>query len=297
MTEAGWTGNKVTAECIRDTLREQGNVLSPHVVAQCIDDLLKTDSYQQGRVEELEEWQQIVAGTQDRQDLIYRLSDHLTQRTAERDTARRRVDELEAREVDVVLLRDDLEQRTAELEAAKRERDKIVEARQNMLQSMANWLAQLKPTHHPLYRKGVEEVIAAAFNGYRTDKGQPVLLSEWQEQQIRLANLQAELERVRADNKALDEWRADVTVSLQRPGGAFFVDVPQHIKDLVKERDDLRTLILALPKVEGEIEVKLYGDEFVVMIMGLIWLKCYKTDEVLINAIVALWQHRHGMEG
>ena len=68
------------------------------------------------RVKELEEWQQIVAGTQDRQDLIYRLSDHLTQRTAERDTARRRVDELEAREVDVVLLREDLERRTAELE-------------------------------------------------------------------------------------------------------------------------------------------------------------------------------------
>ena len=46
---------KVTAECIRDTLREQGNVLSPHVVAQCIDDLLKTDSYQQGRVAGLRE--------------------------------------------------------------------------------------------------------------------------------------------------------------------------------------------------------------------------------------------------
>ena len=43
----------------------------------------------------------------------------LTQRTAECDTARRRVDELEAREVDVVLLREDLERRTAELEAAK----------------------------------------------------------------------------------------------------------------------------------------------------------------------------------
>ena len=40
---------------------------------------------------------------------------------AERDTARRRVDELEAREVDVVLLREDLEKRTAELEAAKAE--------------------------------------------------------------------------------------------------------------------------------------------------------------------------------
>ena len=113
-------------------------------------------------------------------------------------------------ELQLADIQSQLTQRTAELEAAKRERDKIVEARQNMLQSMANWLAQLKPTHHPLYRKGVEEVIAAAFNGYRTDKGQPVLLSEWQEQQIRLANLQAELERVRGERDKLqsevDGW-------------------------------------------------------------------------------------------
>ena len=45
----------------------------------------------------------------------------LTQRTAERDAARRRVDELEAREVDVVLLREDLEKRTAELERVRGE--------------------------------------------------------------------------------------------------------------------------------------------------------------------------------
>ena len=113
-------------------------------------------------------------------------------------------------ELQLADIQSQLTQRTAELEAAKRERDKIAEARQNMLQSMANWLAQLKPTHHPLYRKGVEEVIAAAFNGYRTDKGQPVLLSEWQEQQIRLANLQAELERVRGERDKLqsevDGW-------------------------------------------------------------------------------------------
>ena len=108
-----------------------------------------------------------------------------------------------------VKLQSQLTQRTAELEAAKRERDKIVEARQNMLQSMANWLAQLKPTHHPLYRKGVEEVIAAAFNGYRADKSQPVLLSEWQEQQIRLANPQAELERVRAALERIARYGKD----------------------------------------------------------------------------------------
>ena len=104
-------------------------------------------------------------------------------------------------------------------------------------------------------------------------------------------NLQAELERVRADNKALDEWRADVTVSLQRPGGAFFVDVPQHIKDLVKERDDLRTLLLALPKVEGAVVVS----------------NGYVKDSTRCHALfgadedaalyAALLQHRQGMEG
>ena len=184
----------------------------PNFAKQTLSDALKdqaadaqaTIAALQSEVKDLKEW---LAAYKQSLELA---QSSLTQRTAERDTARRRVDELEAREVDVVLLRDDLEQRTAELEAAKRERDKIVEARQNMLQSMANWLAQLKPTHHPLYRKGVEEVIAAAFNGYRADKSQPVLLSEWQEQQIRLANPQAELERVRGERDKLqsevDGW-------------------------------------------------------------------------------------------
>lgn len=54
------------------------------------------------------------------------IHDQLTQRTAERDTARRRVDELEAREVDVVMLREDLEQRTAELGRVRGERDNLM---------------------------------------------------------------------------------------------------------------------------------------------------------------------------
>ena len=104
-------------------------------------------------------------------------------------------------------------------------------------------------------------------------------------------DLQAELERVRADNKALDKWRADVTVALQRPEGAFFVDVPQHIKDLVKERDDLRTLILTLPKVEGEIVAKAGYLKDKDRVYAL-----FASDEVM-NAHLALWQHRQGMEG
>ena len=109
----------------------------------------------------------------------------------------------------------------------------------------------------------------------------------------------AELERVRADNKALDEWRADVTVSLQRPGGAFFVDVPQHIKDLVKERDDLRTLILALPKVEGEIEVSSGVYNFILLKRDtVVKFLCGQIEtEQTAQAIAALWEHRQGMEG
>lgn len=58
MSEAGWGTDNVTAERIRDTLREQGNVLSPYVVAQCIDDLLKSDAYAAGRVAGLKEAEQ-----------------------------------------------------------------------------------------------------------------------------------------------------------------------------------------------------------------------------------------------
>ena len=75
----------------------------------------------QARVQELEDGTSALLNQQserlavENEKLTMALS-QLTQRTVERDTARRRVDELEAREVDVVTLREDLEQRTAELE-------------------------------------------------------------------------------------------------------------------------------------------------------------------------------------
>ena len=73
----------------------------------------------QSEVKDLKEW---LAAYKQSLELA---QSSLTQRTAERDTARRRVDELEAREVDVVLLREDLEQRTAELEAANKHWDAL----------------------------------------------------------------------------------------------------------------------------------------------------------------------------
>ena len=82
------------------------------------------------------------------------------------------------------------------------------------------------------------EAAKADFVDASTDRDD--WITSWRVLQRHNERIEAELERVRAANKALDEWRANVTVSLQRPGGAFFVDVPQHIKDLVKERDELR---------------------------------------------------------
>ena len=39
----------------------------------------------------------------------------------------------------------------------------------------------------------------------------------------------------------LKDWRADVTVALQRGGGAFYEDVPGHIKELVRQVAQLTT--------------------------------------------------------
>ena len=212
---------------------------------------ISPDSYQQGRVEELEEWQQIVAGTQDRQDLIYRLSDHLTQRTAERDTARRRVDELEAREVDVVLLRDDLEQRTAELEAANDKVQFLEKKNRNLLDS-ENLTLKVKA-------------------------------DQAEHRYVRLASLQAELERVRGERDHAKKMEA----------------VQKEVADnQTWHVQKLRTLILALPKVDGEIEIytgKNTNQVVVTYKRGVIIGTLYGLDHA--KPVAALYKHRQGMEG
>ena len=251
----------------------------------------------QARVRELEEITKVICGhCCEPMEIPSKavLQSALTQRTAERDTARRRVDELEAREVDVVLLREDLEQRTAELEAVNKHQqlhDRIFVGQRDL---MAHYVATIREairrlgnsTHSKEQPEPYESrtPVIAAFLGQALG----VAAEEAERERV---NLQAELERVRADNKALDEWRADVTVSLQRPGGAFFVDVPQHIKDLVKERDDLRTLILALPKVEGEISERFCTGSYYSSPYD------YRSHVTFETALVALLKHRQGMEG
>lgn len=122
----------------------------------------------QSEVKDLKEW---LAAYKQSLELA---QSSLTQRTAERDTARRRVDELEAREVDVVLLRDDLEQRTAELEAANDKVQFLEKKNRNLLDS-ENLTLKVKA-----------------------------------DQDVRLASLQAELERVRGERDKLqsevDGW-------------------------------------------------------------------------------------------
>ena len=136
------------------------------------------------------------------QALLTKARAQLTQRTAERDTARRRVDELEAREVDVVLLRDDLEKRTAELE---RVRKKLGETKLYLQQERAN-----------------RDSLVACVN-----------------------------------------------------------------RD-VKTIKELRALILALPKVEG--------DDAAALVYGSWWRKG-GNEQQFDAALSALLQHRQGMEG
>jgi hypothetical protein len=191
------------------------------------------------------------------------------QSTANLETMRH-MDEMQSRAMDAEY---QLTQRTAELEAVSNFIGVKYDAESK------TWVSGQAPYLSAGTTK--QEACIAAVDALR------LACATWE---TKYRDLQAELERVRADNKALDEWRADVTVSLQRPGGAFFVDVPQHIKDLVKERDDLRTLLLALPKVEGAVVVS----------------NGYVKDSTRCHALfgadedaalyAALLQHRQGME-
>ena len=136
----------------------------------------------QSEVKDLKEW---LAAYKQSLELA---QSSLTQRTAERDTARRRVDELEAREVDVVLLRDDLEQRTAELEAANDKVQFLEKKNRNLLDS-ENLTLKVKA-----------------------------------DQDVRLASLQAELERVRGERRCgtCAHWKKIPNCATDNMGSCVF---------------------------------------------------------------------------
>lgn len=45
--------------------------------------------------------------------------------------------------------------------------------------------------------------------------------------------------------RRLEDWRADVTAALSREAGAFFADVPKHIKGLVQQNASLQARLTA----------------------------------------------------
>jgi hypothetical protein len=55
-----------------------------------------------------------------------------------------------------------------------------------------------------------------------------------------------------AENAALRKWQANVTVALRNPGGAFFEDVPKHIKAMVDTLEALRSLLSLSPDADLE---------------------------------------------
>ena len=149
---------------------------------------------------------------------------------AERDTARRRVDELEAREVDVVMLREDLEQRTAELEAVSNFIGVKYDAESK------TWVSGQAPYLSAGTTK--QEACIAAVDALR------LACATWE---TKYRDLQAELERVRGELVEATH-NANVYQSLYSTGCMDRALLENELRDI-------RTLLLALPKVEGAVVV------------------------------------------
>ena len=99
-----------------------------------------------------------------------------------------------------------------------------------------------------------------------------------------VATLQAELERVRGE--------------LQSAEAGYFV-AERELQGANNKYDELHTLILALPKVEGEIEVSSGVYNFILLKhdSGTRFLCGQIETEQTARAIAALLKHRQGMEG
>lgn len=68
---------------------------------------------------------------------------------------------------------------------------------------------------------------------------------------VRAGDIQRAIAAVLAERdelEALKTWRVDVTVALQREGGAFYADVPNHIRSLVAGWKQMAVLNEALFK-------------------------------------------------
>ena len=73
------------------------------------------------------------------------------------------------------------------------------------------------------------------------------------------------LAALRANVEALEDWQATVTAALGREGGAFFADMPKHIRGMVTqlatltaERDELNNVLRQAGWGQGEIDSAAY---------------------------------------
>ena len=100
------------------------------------------------------------------------------------------------------------------------------------------------------------------------------------------------LERQRSD---LEKWLDEVTLALQRPGGARFEDVPGHIKTLVGELATLKALVRKLPVCERPLHVQkdsLYKSSFCVKMVGIGDEMSITGTPELVKGLAALLRYR-----
>ena len=202
--------SEATNQCIKETLREQGNVLSPHVVAQCIDDLQADNAALREQVKRLS-----TCGT-----------DHST------PWWQVKCEDLEAQ---LATLQAQLADEQQRADRAVKDRSEELDVKTKGGLSCSEWLM----------RTAIAE---------RKAKDLKAQLRQVEGERDHAKKMEAVQKEV-ADNQTwhvqkLKDWRDTVTLALQRPGGARFEDVPEHIKGLVREHATLRQLVEALPVLD-----------------------------------------------
>ena len=291
----------------------------------------------QARVRELEQWVQDqstanlekMRHTDEMQSRAMEAESQLAQRTAQ-------LTQLDRTLADVYAQRDglqkDLAQRTAELEAAQRKVD-LAEKKAWLAAHDVGFFSMWNGTDHSGPPKlallcndtfawataDAEDVLDAQIDTivelFKSEGEAGVI--KWIAQQRNMKpmesvgkwlfgcdaikkerdDLQAELERVRGEIAETKE----VEVALSSKVAEYEIELngdPQNFYGRGRTVG-LRTLIAALPKVEGEIEVSSGVYNFILLKRDtVVKFLCGQIEtEQTAQAIAALWEHRQGMEG
>lgn len=100
------------------------------------------------------------------------------------------------------------------------------------------------------YQASVTDITAKLAT---VEKERDYISGNYKQRQAWCERVEQQLAAAQAVITRLQDWRTNVTASLQREGGAFFEDVPIHIRELRAERDQLQATVTAQAEWMGRL--------------------------------------------